>query len=166
MRGCCSQPWCSCKQSPHSRERSGTTARHCGDAGWEGQTHLWPSVSQYSCYSATELFRAPYGCPTNTQQKQSPRCMGKAGCEQSLGCEQDRGQASSFTAAKFSPCRRGIDVENMQKNMDNPHKAQFLTVVHEKLCVAGGQEGGSSTRARESIKLPSAAQGEAVARQK
>lgn len=75
------------------------------------------------------------------------------------------GDASTLTAAALT-MQDGNGHQNMQKNSDNSCETQFLSVPHENPCVAGGQEGGSSIKAGESVELPSAAQGEAVARQK
>lgn len=71
IQGCRSQLWSPCKQPPAAGRGAGPRPG-TGNAERGSRTQPWCGVSWFSCYSATVLFQAPYGCPTPTQQKQSP----------------------------------------------------------------------------------------------
>lgn len=148
--------------APVSRERCWTMARHQQCQARElNATLAWGLLVQLLfCYGAI-----PSTLWLSDIQPAEAEPWARQG-ESRAGGRQDGGTTSSSTAAKLSPCRLGIDTKTTQKNGDVPYKTQFLSVPHENPCVAAGQEGGSSVKARESIESLSAAQGEAVARQK
>ena len=133
----------------------GRRVRHIPGAGSPGTAAilLW------------RYFKHPVGVRHPPSRSRAPGARARQGASRARDVSR-MGACIHFYSCKALAMQGRKRHQNVQKTVDNPRKTQFLSVPHENPHVAGGQEGGSSIKARESIELPSAAQGEAVARQK